>query len=1019
MSDLILDSLVKTRTRRKNAGLRLKSLIQAEEIINYTEEDEDVDLLFQEDGTDEEFDIYEEEAEKQKAKALKTYGETSGSDEDDKEEEEPQQEEISSLDELKALQDEGAGFTSDAVYDSDQMFSDSGEENDDDNEYEDEESQLQKQERFDKRKEAKKKRAIPKIKPPSLVSPNVRRNNDSASRLSRQKRKASSLTPSETMENLLNENRRASKRRATVQNKVELVNKLKESEKRRQAIKPKQKKEVHVMTQEEKLLEAIETEKANIESLTRFREQEIIKKEKRSQMLNRKKDILTDIIRFISRVHYVTPEEEMKERAILEEIERKRARRTRKRGPRKQNTVSTSVSENKDSALPEMVDSNKSDSLKKANNNDNNDILDKGISLKVTNLKNAEVTLTPELLRNDENKGNIEKSKNIKNLQSIGKSSDTENSPSLKFAKDNGNFDNVDVSGDAKNGSPVKQKENFEEKGMLDKDTGKSSKIGQDLQNISRDNEINLLEKNDSSIAGVVDDSNNKSEGEFVAQVTIKTEGALNKPETQVDAVKPTTENFEHRPMDKSPSDVNFTNPNFENKQADAINERTEKVDEPILVQTFVSTTEAKPQPTVKREEEDTVEKKHENSLLKKTLDTAANNSGKEKILDVASDLVPDSFEKQDMECAPYHVPKSADVESSLMESKDALQTVTDERFLDRKMDSDDAQGSKYTVSSIIDTEKNDKPLGIGNLSEDALAKESGNEIIINGEPDKQEAVASTNSSQMQQVMIENEESKVLYGPNYKVCRNFITLENFQTHKTISNLTNLKTFMFGAQSNWTAQRKTTNTERIAIIKSEFNATSSLGFSDDDDEDLLTLGMHKDRNRNDIFIPFCESKKSGFDDLFKLPKFGDTSNKVIVNAEDTTLVKEDQREIVIKTEAPSSVYLASGELNNTNNASSDDALRKKCFITGRPALYFEPRTGIPYSSADAYKVIEMIRKGEFTWVQEEKVLPNDESSKDSKESLSLKKKDQVFVGAYVNLLSGEHRAAKGVPSGFLD
>ena len=59
----VFESLIATRSRRSNAGLRLKQLIELEEQSNeitattqfLTEDDENVNLLFQEDGEDEEF----------------------------------------------------------------------------------------------------------------------------------------------------------------------------------------------------------------------------------------------------------------------------------------------------------------------------------------------------------------------------------------------------------------------------------------------------------------------------------------------------------------------------------------------------------------------------------------------------------------------------------------------------------------------------------------------------------------------------------------------------------------------------------------------------------------------------------------------------------------------------------------------------------------------------------------------------------------------------------------------------
>ncbi|KAI9047908.1 hypothetical protein LZ554_007710 [Drepanopeziza brunnea f. sp. 'monogermtubi'] len=62
----------------------------------------------------------------------------------------------------------------------------------------------------------------------------------------------------------------------------------------------------------------------------------------------------------------------------------------------------------------------------------------------------------------------------------------------------------------------------------------------------------------------------------------------------------------------------------------------------------------------------------------------------------------------------------------------------------------------------------------------------------------------------------------------------------------------------------------------------------------------------------------------------------------------------------------------------------------CVITGHPARYRDPATGLPYYSAHAYKEIQKLKRGEYKW--------------------------SALVGAYVGV--GGY-AAKGVPGRFLD
>ncbi|GMM35056.1 Vps72 protein [Saccharomycopsis crataegensis] len=317
------ESLIATRSRRSNAGSRLKSLLQAEEILNYDEDDENVDLLFQENESDDEFSLNDESNDEEDGEVEEVEG-------DDNEE----MEENENRDDKEKEGRIGTGnnqqprgtkrqleHENDGEYDSDQVFSDSDESSSEE-EQDTGEKELQKQERLKKRKDAKKKHASFKINGPKKES------------LTNKKQKKS-LDDRVSADSLMSETRRSSTRRSAVQNKIELVNKLKESEKRKASMKPRLQKEVHIMTQEERLLEAVETERQNVLSLTQFREQEIIKKQKRSQMMSAKKE-LVNVVRFFSNIHYVTAEEEAEELRILKIQNKKKDKRGRKSEKQKQ-----------------------------------------------------------------------------------------------------------------------------------------------------------------------------------------------------------------------------------------------------------------------------------------------------------------------------------------------------------------------------------------------------------------------------------------------------------------------------------------------------------------------------------------------------------------------------------------------------------------------------------------------------------------------------------------------------------
>lgn len=301
------DSLVATRSRRSNAGSRLKHLIELEERASdvkesvsslLNEEDENVNLLFQEDEDDQEF--FEEE-------------EDEDDNEDDEENEDNEEGEGNDEDNINQVEankkrahesdDEGEPVNSDDVLsDSDISMSESDESEG--------EKELQKQEKMKQRKMKKKQSLVPTIKQPKLEKPKAK--------------KPKKLTSSES---LLLSMRRSSSRATAVENKEALVQKLKENEKRRAKIGPIVRVKHVDLTQEEKLAEAIETEKANILSLQQFRDQEIVKKERQKQLLLLRKMKLKNVIRTISDERLITPLDEINEARHMRELLNSRSRK--------------------------------------------------------------------------------------------------------------------------------------------------------------------------------------------------------------------------------------------------------------------------------------------------------------------------------------------------------------------------------------------------------------------------------------------------------------------------------------------------------------------------------------------------------------------------------------------------------------------------------------------------------------------------------------------------------------------
>lgn len=302
------EGLATSRSRRANAGSRLKQLIELEEAASgvqqtfLTEEDEDVHLLFQEDENDAEFEEEEEdeEGEGDEDGEEGEDEEDGGREEDGHDVDDPQKEAAQLLDEDK----------SETEANPDEMLSDSDLSVSEDDESEGE-RELQKEERSKKRK--KKQTIIPAIKKRATQTPKPK------------------SAPKPASNALLYGERRASSRKSAVKNKEVLLEKLKADETRRAALTPIVRVKEREPTQEERLAQAQETEKENILSLNAFLEQEIVKKERQKMMFQLKRQKLRNVIRLVSRATFVTPLEEVEDaRHVQDMFEKKRRGRRRK-----------------------------------------------------------------------------------------------------------------------------------------------------------------------------------------------------------------------------------------------------------------------------------------------------------------------------------------------------------------------------------------------------------------------------------------------------------------------------------------------------------------------------------------------------------------------------------------------------------------------------------------------------------------------------------------------------------------
>ena len=282
-----IEYLMNTRERRSNAGNRLQKLLEQEikdtrartEVLN----DDDIDLLFQEDEDDQEFDLKSEQEED---------NEQEGNDEDEVDEPTTSKKHTKHRRKSITSQSEDELNESDApsigkekqVNDEDLMLSSDSDINASDEDEDDEagEKELQRQERLKKRKK----------RVPTVIKKRVKIDTSTAEKLNKE---SHSVHEQYTAESLLTTSRRTSKRASAVANKLKVYNKLAKAEEKRKEIQEKlqrrkeKQEKTHKLTQEDRLRIAEQTEKLNLLSLDKFKEQELSKKQTRLALQQRQK----------------------------------------------------------------------------------------------------------------------------------------------------------------------------------------------------------------------------------------------------------------------------------------------------------------------------------------------------------------------------------------------------------------------------------------------------------------------------------------------------------------------------------------------------------------------------------------------------------------------------------------------------------------------------------------------------------------------------------------------------------
>jgi vacuolar protein sorting-associated protein 72 len=216
----------------------------------------------------------------------------------------------------------------------------------------------------------------------------------------------------------------------------------------------------------------------------------------------------------------------------------------------------------------------------------------------------------------------------------------------------------------------------------------------------------------------------------------------------------------------------------------------------------------------------------------------------------------------------------------------------------------------------------------------------------------------------------EDEDREVFEGPAQKVARQTIFFVDFEEDNKNYKLTdtNIRSFLFGPQALLPASRRFKDLKTIARIGVVDNPYSTVK----QEEDKLFQPVSKITEEDEMF-----------DSLKRLPRLG-IKHEVVEEVEEDT--EKEAATIVIKTEAPTGLYLPN------NN-------KKNCVISGTEVKYFDPSNGIPYSSVETYRFLKTIEQGNIPWY-----------------SFTTETNDTGAVEIYLGNREG-NRHAKGVPDGF--
>ncbi|CAI4038336.1 hypothetical protein SMKI_04G6800 [Saccharomyces mikatae IFO 1815] len=241
---------------------------------------------------------------------------------------------------------------------------------------------------------------------------------------------------------------------------------------------------------------------------------------------------------------------------------------------------------------------------------------------------------------------------------------------------------------------------------------------------------------------------------------------------------------------------------------------------------------------------------------------------------------------------------------------------------------------------------------------------------------DTEESPSKKNIINIDEPSMENSLPTPIYeGPEQLTSRTFITLYDFPN--TAPDLKDVNANLFGSQ--WSNSNALSTTQRPQDIKTVFH--SILPSPSQSSVPSPNVNMSLDLSVLDNF-----------------PSFGEYDKKIVHQISTET---NKDLEIKIKTQPPTGVFLANG-------------IRKKCLITNKECQYFDPRTGVPYSDVEAYKIIQQIQDAISKEEERTDSKIGETENEDSADQARFKWFGFKNGGIYLDL---DQKPAKGVPEGF--